>query len=351
MRSTIAPTRERFIAARSCLQRLVRHGDEEIVERLRAVSRGSVFGSPSSTILPCERNSTRSQTASTSYMLWLVHSTPQCPLSTNSAIPARMSRAVDGIDRGGRLVEQQQARAVQHRLGEAEPRLLARRQHARLGLAEAGEVEGREQRSIRSAQVAHGVDHAEDAQVLLDGQIAGQRRVDGGEVGARRAPGCDRAARSTPSITIRPAVGSSTPRIMLMVVVLPAPFGPSSPTISPGATWKRRVHRLQRPERLGEAFDGEDRGKAKTSARRIRPGVSASSWLRVSGLSCSARRAVDLTGREARVLGGELDVDRASSAGWPGRPSDVCPPNFSSFSCVAPPLTCSGVQIGPARRR
>ena len=29
-----------------------------------------------------------------------------------------------------------------------------------------------------------------------------------------------------------PEVGSSTPRIMLMVVVLPAPFGPSSPTIS-----------------------------------------------------------------------------------------------------------------------
>jgi hypothetical protein len=33
-----------------------------------------------------------------------------------------------------------------------------------------------------------------------------------------------------------PAVGSSTPRIMLMVVVFPAPFGPSSPTISPRAT-------------------------------------------------------------------------------------------------------------------
>ena len=29
-----------------------------------------------------------------------------------------------------------------------------------------------------------------------------------------------------------PEVGSRTPRIMLMVVVLPAPLGPSSPTIS-----------------------------------------------------------------------------------------------------------------------
>src|SRR5436853_5874945 len=31
---------------------------------------------------------------------------------------------------------------------------------------------------------------------------------------------------------IEPAVGSRTPRTMLMVVVFPAPFGPSSPTIS-----------------------------------------------------------------------------------------------------------------------
>src|SRR5207248_3182916 len=34
------------------------------------------------------------------------------------------------------------------------------------------------------------------------------------------------------SIRTCPEVGSRTPRIMLMVVVLPAPFGPSSPTIS-----------------------------------------------------------------------------------------------------------------------
>ena len=43
-------------------------------------------------------------------------------------------------------------------------------------------------------------------------------------------------ARSRPSIRIEPPVGSSTPRIMLIVVVFPAPFGPSSPTISWRAT-------------------------------------------------------------------------------------------------------------------
>src|SRR3974377_2210359 len=38
-------------------------------------------------------------------------------------------------------------------------------------------------------------------------------------------------------MAIRPAVGSSTPRISSIVVVLPAPLGPSRPTISPGDTW------------------------------------------------------------------------------------------------------------------
>src|ERR1700678_4050791 len=41
-------------------------------------------------------------------------------------------------------------------------------------------------------------------------------------------------------MTIRAEGGASTPRTMLIEVVLPAPFGPSSPTISPGATSKLR---------------------------------------------------------------------------------------------------------------
>src|SRR5271165_1839138 len=45
-------------------------------------------------------------------------------------------------------------------------------------------------------------------------------------------------AMSIAPTSTRPAVGSRTPRIMLMVVVLPAPLGPSSPTISPRSTVK-----------------------------------------------------------------------------------------------------------------
>src|SRR5437763_3048981 len=39
-------------------------------------------------------------------------------------------------------------------------------------------------------------------------------------------------ATFTPSMEMAPPVGSRTPRTILMVVFFPAPFGPSSPTIS-----------------------------------------------------------------------------------------------------------------------
>ena len=39
-----------------------------------------------------------------------------------------------------------------------------------------------------------------------------------------------------PSIEMRPAVGRINPASILIVVVLPAPFGPSSVTISPALT-------------------------------------------------------------------------------------------------------------------
>src|SRR5437660_672578 len=45
---------------------------------------------------------------------------------------------------------------------------------------------------------------------------------------------------STPSTSISPAVGSSSPSSMAMVVVLPAPLPPSSPSTAPGATAKVR---------------------------------------------------------------------------------------------------------------
>eukprot|EP00955_Chlamydomonas_euryale_P055963 356269-Chlamydomonas_euryale.AAC.4 len=47
------------------------------------------------------------------------------------------------------------------------------------------------------------------------------------------------SAGSTPHTRIAPSLGSSCPCIIRSAVVLPAPFGPSSPKLSRGATWDR----------------------------------------------------------------------------------------------------------------
>ena len=45
-----------------------------------------------------------------------------------------------------------------------------------------------------------------------------------------------RRVQSLPPSWTEPASGSTTPTVILKLVVLPAPFGPSRPTISPGST-------------------------------------------------------------------------------------------------------------------
>ena len=91
-------------------------------------------------------------------------------------------RARGGIERGGRLVEQQQVRLVEHRLGQTDARLLAGGEHAALGVAKPFEVELLEHLVDALREFLHAVEQAEEAQILVHGQIAGQRRVDGGEV-------------------------------------------------------------------------------------------------------------------------------------------------------------------------
>src|SRR5262245_32130422 len=49
-----------------------------------------------------------------------------------------------------------------------------------------------------------------------------------------------RLAISSPSIRIAPDIGRTSPEIARSVVVLPAPFGPSSATTSPLPTWRSR---------------------------------------------------------------------------------------------------------------
>src|SRR5262245_50185906 len=91
-------------------------------------------------------------------------------------------------------------------------------------------------------------------------------------------------ARSWPSISTRPAVGLSSPAIIRMVVVLPAPFGPRKPWISPGSTSRLTPSTaVKRPYFL-----------TSSSTRII--GASPPPWLRPAA-------------RTARVVAGKVEVE------------------------------------------
>ncbi len=71
-----------------------------------------------------------------------------------------------GIERGGRLVEQQHVRIVDQRLGERDARLLSGRQAAGRTVEQIGEIELARQLRDAFAQILDAVEHAEHRQVL-----------------------------------------------------------------------------------------------------------------------------------------------------------------------------------------
>ena len=76
---------------------------------------------------------------------------------------------------------------------------------------------------------------------------------------------------SRPSISTRPAIGSSSVAITRMVVVLPAPFGPMKPKISPCPTSKltsRRTSSLA--EAVPQVAHADGRPRCRSGARRGR---------------------------------------------------------------------------------
>ena len=117
---------------------------------------------------------------------------------------------------------------------------------APLLLAPCPQVELAEQRRARALALACGAarQRLQDRQdVLRHGQLAEDRGLlrQVGDPEPRplvhRQIGDLLLRRGTPD----PAVGRTRPTIMLNVVVLPAPFGPSSPTTSPGPTRQPHV--------------------------------------------------------------------------------------------------------------
>src|SRR5262249_3620335 len=100
------------------------------------------------------------------------------------------------------------------------------------------------------------------------------------------------AARSWPLMVTFPRVGLSSPAIMRMVVVLPAPLGPRKPWISPGAT-----SRLTPSTAVKDPYVLTSDSTAIMRSGRLRPAVRRA----------VARGAGDLGGPE--VLGRPPDRD------------------------------------------
>ncbi len=189
----MAPLRPE-IASRARLQRqrLARHGDEQLFERFLAVLAGQSFRvafeqdvavrkkQHAVGRLPALRTCCARSTAR-----------PPRPAEAKSRILARTSRAVAGSSdavgsssrsKSGRL---SMALARHTRVcspEESTPHFVSRKR---------SRSNSREQR-VRCAlpdEVLHAIDQPEDAQVLANRQIAGQRRIDGGEIGVLQGLG------------------------------------------------------------------------------------------------------------------------------------------------------------------
>ena len=148
------------------------------------------------------------------------------------------------VEARGRLVEQQQARPVrglaagelhQH-AGEMRALLLAARERGDDAVAERGEIDLGERRSARASIAAAAVarahaHHLGDRERKRHSACSATAPRD-----AARARAADSAASARPFSATVPACGASSPASTRSSVDLPAPFGPTSATVSPGAT-------------------------------------------------------------------------------------------------------------------
>jgi len=148
---------------------------QKILEARSAVFSGQVRGFPCSTILPRDRNNTRSHTASTSYMLWLVHRTPWSPLRAKSRC-GREYR-VRWKDRSMQSARRGAAAAAGSTLPWPAPAgLLTGGEHAGLGPAKPDQVVGREQRIDLFREANGAIDHAENAEFCSTVRLPGRGR-------------------------------------------------------------------------------------------------------------------------------------------------------------------------------
>ena len=167
------------------------------------------------------------------------HEQDRAPLAPRVQVREHAALGLD-VERGGRLVEQQDRRVLQHRARDREPLALAGRE---LGAALAerrvvaerqllDELVGARDARRRAHRLVDRVRHRV-ADVLADRgaeeQVLLQRDRDVPRAGSRRAAGAGRRRRSRRA----PRSGSKRRSASAISVLLPAPVGPTTAVIAP----------------------------------------------------------------------------------------------------------------------
>src|SRR5215469_6856235 len=165
---------------------LARQADKELLER-----RGAMLPRQLPRIALEEYPAVRQEEHPVAHFLDFVHvvGRPQDPaavLDREAADPRPDGLRRGRVQRGGRLIEQQQPRPVEDRLGESNPSLLPGGEQAALGVPQALEVELPQQLPDPAPEVRYPVDEAEEPEVLRDREVARKRRIHGREVGVRQ---------------------------------------------------------------------------------------------------------------------------------------------------------------------
>ena len=142
-----------------------------------------------------------------------------------------------GVEPDGRLVEDQDWRPREDRVGQPHPLPVAARQrpddlapplaepHLSMALATAADARAARSPRRRGAKSRYSSTRMSGGSGTAFGQVADLRAAPPGSLG-------DRVAGQLAD----PRVGARKPVRIRIIVVLPAPFGPSSPTISPRPT-------------------------------------------------------------------------------------------------------------------
>ena len=167
------------------------------------------------------------------------------PLEVVDQVPQMAARL--GIEAGGGLVEKEQLGIADQGAGHGQALLLAAGEPADAGVALFFELRGADGFFDRDAAAEEA---AKEAQRLFDGELVRELRLlelDADALAELVGAGCPVQAEQTSTV---PASGAVRPSQISMVVVFPAPLGPSRPKHSPDELRGRcrpRPARRQRP--------------------------------------------------------------------------------------------------------